>query len=598
VTIDTFDNGGNEVGLELTMNGVTLTDLATASPSFLRVGAGTTGANGFFMKNKFVDADVTVNSLGHVSFTYDGLNVQGDIPGWTGITIPVGQNYAFMFGARTGGASENCWIDDVCINGRSDGPPAIISGPDDITVIEGDPAVFDVSVDGFQPLSYQWKSNGVAIAGANSATYTTPPTTPLASFNGTQYSVMVSNDCGMATSKVATLTVVPSPKVVSCAARCGRDTIWRVFVLYSKPVKLDGTYTIDPGALAPVSKAYGASSSEVVLELPPLALDMTYTLTIQDVHDPAGDVLVPNPTICSFHNGFGAFCTDFSILPDGTTNLPPGTVLNPNAVPAGYIGDDGTGNSVLHITDAANSLNGNCFIPNQLGGGTLDRLHAHWRSLTGGGAGGGADGWSFNWAPDLTGASTGGEEGAGTGLSVTVDTFDNGFPDIVGIEISWKGVNLASMPLPKDNSATGIRKNVFVEDDLTVSPGGFVTWNHDGQVLTASIPGFGPGIAGGGFLFAGRTGGANDNQWIDDLCINIDPCLCNPFTITRDPNDPTHKGLVIQWCFPGRLQCTQELGPNANWQDVIDPTTNLPVTSPYLIPNPAMAARFYRTASP
>jgi len=596
VTIDTFNNGGGEVGLGIKWAGAQTTDLATGNPSFTRVGDGSTAANAFFMKNAFVDADLKVTSAGHVSFTYDGLNVQGDIPGWTGITIPPGQNWAFMFGARTGGAAENCWIDDVCINGRSDGPPVIISGPDDITVLEGDPAVFDVSVDGFRPLSYQWKSNGVAIAGANSATYRTPPTTPLASYNGTHWSVMVSNDCGMVTSKVATLTVLPSPKVVSCAARCERDGKWRVHVLYSKPVKLDGTYTIDPGALPAVSKAYGGGPSEVVLDLPPIALDMTYMLTIQDVHDQSvpPNVLVPNPTVCSFHNGFGAFCADFSILPDGTTNMPAGSVLTGSA----YIGDDGTGNTVLHLTDAINSQNGNFFIPDQLGGSPLDRLHAHWRSLTGGGTGGGADGWSFNWAPDLSGTSSGGEEGAGTGLSVTVDTFNNGFPDIVGLEIGWKGVDLASLPLPKDASPAGIRKGVFVDDDLTVTPGGFVTWNHDGNILTATLPGFGAGIAGGGFLFAARTGGANDNQWIDDLCINVDPCLCNPFTIVRDPNDPTHNGLVIQWCFPGRLQCTQELGPNANWQDVTDPATGQPVPSPYLIPNPAKGARFYRTASP
>jgi hypothetical protein len=89
----------------------------------------------------------------------------------------------------------------------SDGPPIVVSGPDNITVLEGAPALFDVSVDGYQKLSYQWKSNGVAIAGANGSSYTTPPTTPAAAYDGTHWSVMVSNDCGIVTSKVATLTV-------------------------------------------------------------------------------------------------------------------------------------------------------------------------------------------------------------------------------------------------------------------------------------------------------------------------------------------------------------------------------------------------------
>jgi len=57
------------------------------------------------------------------------------------------------------------------------------------------------------PLTYQWQKGATAIAGATSASYSTPTTT--ASDNGTEFSVVVSNSLGKATSNAATLAVDP-----------------------------------------------------------------------------------------------------------------------------------------------------------------------------------------------------------------------------------------------------------------------------------------------------------------------------------------------------------------------------------------------------
>jgi len=57
------------------------------------------------------------------------------------------------------------------------------------------------------PLTYQWQKGTTAIAGATSASYSTPTTT--ASDNGTEFSVVVSNSLGKATSNAATLAVDP-----------------------------------------------------------------------------------------------------------------------------------------------------------------------------------------------------------------------------------------------------------------------------------------------------------------------------------------------------------------------------------------------------
>lgn len=87
----------------------------------------------------------------------------------------------------------------------SPGSPQISVQPSSKSVTAGQTATFSVTASGTGPLSYQWKKNGTAIAGANSPSYTTPATA--ASDNGATFLVVVSNTAGTATSTAATLTV-------------------------------------------------------------------------------------------------------------------------------------------------------------------------------------------------------------------------------------------------------------------------------------------------------------------------------------------------------------------------------------------------------
>jgi DNA-binding beta-propeller fold protein YncE len=85
--------------------------------------------------------------------------------------------------------------------------PSISTQPQNATVSDGQTATFSVTAGGTSPLSYQWRSNGSDIAGATSASYTTPAL-QLAD-DGTEYTVVVSNTAGTKTSDVAKLTVNP-----------------------------------------------------------------------------------------------------------------------------------------------------------------------------------------------------------------------------------------------------------------------------------------------------------------------------------------------------------------------------------------------------
>ena len=83
--------------------------------------------------------------------------------------------------------------------------PAITTQPANQTVQTGQAATFTVAATGTAPLSYQWQKNGAAVAGATSASYTTPTTT--SGDNGSQFNVVVSNSAQAVTSSNAVLTV-------------------------------------------------------------------------------------------------------------------------------------------------------------------------------------------------------------------------------------------------------------------------------------------------------------------------------------------------------------------------------------------------------
>ncbi|MFZ0139282.1 MAG: hypothetical protein WAK89_19610 [Candidatus Sulfotelmatobacter sp.] len=89
--------------------------------------------------------------------------------------------------------------------------PTILTQPVNQKTTVGLTATFTVTTAGTGPLQYQWSKNGTAIAGAGAASYTTPPAAP--ADNGENFTVIVSNAIGSATSNPASLIVGPrAPK--------------------------------------------------------------------------------------------------------------------------------------------------------------------------------------------------------------------------------------------------------------------------------------------------------------------------------------------------------------------------------------------------
>ncbi len=128
-TVDTYDHGGNEVGLEIKWNGLRV--------AFTRSGDGgnTAPAKAPLRRNVFLDTALEVSTSGFVTFTYAGLTVSGTLPNYSGIVAN-----QYVFAAGTGTATDNHWIDDVSVHlGGASGtdlqivftqPPALITEGD------------------------------------------------------------------------------------------------------------------------------------------------------------------------------------------------------------------------------------------------------------------------------------------------------------------------------------------------------------------------------------------------------------------------------------------------------------------------------------
>src|SRR5580700_2178339 len=108
------------------------------------------------------------------------------------------------------------------------GAPAILTQPAGQTVVAGKAATFRVTASGNSPMKYQWKKNGVAISGATSSSYSTPPVA--VSDNNARFTAEVSNNLGAAQSEDAVLTVMQ-----------GRN-----YVIYANPTSL--TFSLKAGA--------------------------------------------------------------------------------------------------------------------------------------------------------------------------------------------------------------------------------------------------------------------------------------------------------------------------------------------------------------
>ena len=270
--------------------------------------------------------------------------------------------------------------------------------------------------------------------------------------------------------------------------------------------------------------------------------------------------------------------------------IPTGTILN-GAVGGGYIDGSGggvTNSGVLHLTDAVNSQGGTFIVPDLNSNAPIKAITVYFAMLVGGGTAPPADGFSFTWCSsnDIPSGIVLGEDGTGNGLVVSFDIFDNGneTPPAPSIDLKYKGSLVATLQLPYQQMETG---SSFADTYIRVDGNGFVDLQYKGIAVFnhVKLPNY-TALAGGEFAWGARTGGLNENQWVDNIeiatTVGLVPVPLS-FTVTGG-------NLRLTWDTSAgfKLQSATSLSLQ-NWTDV--PGANSPYLTPLTGP-----AQFFRLA--
>jgi hypothetical protein len=184
--------------------GATLTVMSgvafTVQPSGLTVGAGS-----------MASFSATVTGDGPITYQWQKNGVP--LSGATGSSLVIAltqSSDAGSYNVVAGNAvsTATCAAAILTVNGN----PTIVTNPTGGTVLKGSTRTLTVVATGSEPLNYQWFHGSAALSGATGASYS------IASAQYAdegEYSVVVSNSSGSATSALANLVVVQGPEITT-----------------------------------------------------------------------------------------------------------------------------------------------------------------------------------------------------------------------------------------------------------------------------------------------------------------------------------------------------------------------------------------------
>ncbi len=177
--------------------------------------------------------------------------------------------------------------------------PVALTGPGNQSAVENSTATFTTVLDGSPPFTMQWYSNGVAIAGATTATYSFSVRLPA---NGQVFSVIVNNLFSSATNS-SILTVIPAPQILNAGSRLDPSGT-SIYVEFSKDMGasalVPGSYTVDNGVTVSAADFHQGNPRLVRLTVSSLTAGVLYAVTGTGITDPDGNLLNPNPTTRTF----------------------------------------------------------------------------------------------------------------------------------------------------------------------------------------------------------------------------------------------------------------------------------------------------------
>jgi len=210
---------------------------AILAPTITQAPASTTVLKG-------ANARFSVTTAGSGPMTFQWLRDGAAIPSATGASYATPATTLADSGARFSVKITNR-AGDITSEAATltvEAAPVILAQPLSRTVLFGTPVTFTVAVEASAPIAYQWFRGGEPVAGATGSSYTLA-SPQVATDNGAEFTVTVTNPRGSVTSQPAKLKVVPAiiPLAIS-AQPASQSLLDGVSALLS--VTADGTGTL------------------------------------------------------------------------------------------------------------------------------------------------------------------------------------------------------------------------------------------------------------------------------------------------------------------------------------------------------------------
>jgi hypothetical protein len=290
IAFDTFNNGDGEAPAIDVFYGGNLIGRVPYTAASLQ-------------SDTFTDVSITLKPNGTLDMTYKGQTV------FSNLYIP-GYQYTegrFSFGARTGGAWSNHWIDDLSITTTVAGDPVaptLTQAPQSQTVNEHARVVFTASPAGTPPFEVEWLLGNDVVPDVNGLTYVIPSVS--AALNGANVRVRLRNAVDTFTSAPAVLTVNADTTPPAIASVRGSESFREVTVTFSEAVSaatagVTGNYSIAGLGITGVTVL---SPTMVRLATAQQTVGARYTLVVNNVRDVAN---TPNTIAAGSSREFGAW---------------------------------------------------------------------------------------------------------------------------------------------------------------------------------------------------------------------------------------------------------------------------------------------------
>ncbi|MBL9136784.1 MAG: lamin tail domain-containing protein [Verrucomicrobiales bacterium] len=183
-------------------------------------------------------------------------------------------------------------------------PPVILGQPADTNVVEGGMANFQVVLDRHLGARFLWTRNGNPIPGATNHLLAIGPVR--ISDHAASFQVVVANDLGAVTSRIARLSIRPDTTPPALVHVMNLGDPHRVMVVFSEPVdpaiaSNAARYQLDRGATVFEARV-GPDPTTVVLRTSPLSVDGAYQIRVTGIRDLASTPnTIPEDTRATFN---------------------------------------------------------------------------------------------------------------------------------------------------------------------------------------------------------------------------------------------------------------------------------------------------------